>query len=88
MISGEVVKKVAYPLDAHTICVKNMVALSGTLQVNHMHSIDFVEFNYKADLLLFRDERKMLYVVDLATQMKNALVDDCSYAQWVPNCNV
>lgn len=88
MISGENVKKVAYPLDAHTICVKNMATLSGTLLVNHMHSIDFVEFNYKADLLLFRDERKILYVVDLETQMKNALMDDCSYAQWVPNCNV
>jgi intraflagellar transport protein 172 len=90
VISGEVncVKKVAYLLDAHTICVKNMIALSGTLLVNHKHSIDFIELNYKADLLLFRDERKILYLVDLETQLKNALIDDCSYAQWVPNCNV
>jgi hypothetical protein len=64
------------------------MATSGSLVVNHSHTVDFIELNCKADLVLFRDERKLLYLVNLETQLKSTMIEDCSYAQWVPNSDV
>tara|TARA_B110000305_G_scaffold212926_1_gene248440 strand:- start:542 stop:1162 length:621 start_codon:yes stop_codon:yes gene_type:complete len=80
-------KKIAYLLDQQTVCVKNMVTQASTT-VNHDVKIDFVELNSRGNLLLFRDKRRILHLYDVETQTRTALLNYCSYVQWVPASDV
>jgi intraflagellar transport protein 172 len=44
--------------------------------------------NYRATKLLFRDKRRHLHVVDIATNARTTLLDYCAYVQWVPESDV
>ncbi|GMH63033.1 hypothetical protein TrST_g9919 [Triparma strigata] len=80
-------KKIAYLLDTQTVCVKNMHTQASTT-INHDCKIDFLELNARGNLLLFRDKRRHLHLYDVDSQTRTALLNYCSYVQWVPGSDV
>ncbi len=80
-------KKIADLLDTQTVCIKNMVTQASTT-INHDSKIDFLELNARGNLLLFRDKRRILHLFDVDKQERSALLNYCSYVQWVPNSDV
>jgi len=60
-------KKVAFLLDAQTICVKNLVT-QDSITIVHDSKIDWLELSGSANLLLFRDKRRFLHLYSTATQ--------------------
>jgi intraflagellar transport protein 172 len=80
-------KKVAFLLDAQTICVKDLV-MQSSVTVFHDAKIDWLELNTRADLLLFRDKRRHLHLYVLESQTRTQLLNFCTYVQWVPNSDV
>lgn len=80
-------KKVAFLLDAQTICVKDLVSQS-SITISHDSKIDWLELNGRANLLLFRDKRRYLHLYNTDIQVRSQLLSFCTYVQWVPNSDV
>ena len=80
-------KKIAYLLDTQTVCVKNMHTQASTT-INHDTKVDFLELNSRGNLLLFRDKRRVLHLFDVDNGQRTALLNYCSYVQWVPDSDV
>ena len=80
-------KKIAFLLDAQTICVKDLVSQASAL-VNHDAKIDWLELNARANLLLYRDKRRYLYLFDVDQHKRHQLLSYCTYVQWVPGSDV
>jgi len=80
-------KKVAFLLDAQTICVKDLVSQS-SVTIAHDSKVDWLELNSRANLLLFRDKRRYLHLYDTDKQMRSQLLNFCTYVQWVPSSDV
>lgn len=86
-INSEENKKVAFLLDAQTICVKNLVT-QASITIVHDSKIDWLELSGSANLLLFRDKRRFLHLYNNETQTRIQLLNFCTYVQWVPNSDV
>lgn len=86
-IENEDSKKVAYLLDAQTICIKNLIT-QASVQVNHDSKIDWLELSGSANMLLFRDKRRFLHLYNTNTQSRTQLLNFCTYVQWVPFSDV
>ncbi len=80
-------KKVAFLLDAQTICIKDLVTQS-SITISHDSKIDWLELNGRANLLLFRDKRRYLHLYNTDRQVRSQLLNFCTYVQWVPNSDV
>lgn len=80
-------KKVAYLLDAQTVCIKDLVT-QASITIAHDSKIDWLELNGRASLLLFRDKRRFLHLYNTDTQTRSQLLNFCTYVQWVPNSDV
>lgn len=80
-------KKIAFLLDAQTVCVRDLVTQASTT-VPHDVKIDFLELNARANLLLFRDKRRHLHLFNVDTQERTQLLNFCTYVQWVPLSDV
>jgi intraflagellar transport protein 172 len=80
-------KKVAYLLDAQTVCIRDLVS-QASINVTHDSKIDWLELNGRATLLLFRDKRRYLHLYNTATQTRSQLLNFCTYVQWVPMSDV
>jgi intraflagellar transport protein 172 len=80
-------KKIAYLLDAQTICVKDLIS-QASVTVSHDSKVDWLELNSRASLLLFRDKRRFLHLFNLETQVRSQLLSFCTYVQWVPSSDV
>lgn len=80
-------KKVAYLLDAQTICVKDLYSPS-SITIPHDSKIDWLELNGRANMLLFRDKRRHLHLYNVENQTRRQLINFCTYVQWVPESDV
>eukprot|EP01038_Epipyxis_sp_PR26KG_P006699 gene6699-9188_t len=80
-------KKVAFLLDAQSVCVKDLVSQT-SVTISHDSKIDWLELNGRASLLLFRDKRRYLHLYNIETQTRSQLLNFCTYVQWVPNSDV
>lgn len=80
-------KKVAYLLDAQTICIKDLVS-QGSSTIAHDIKVDWLELNGRGNLLLFRDKKRLLHLYNINTQAKCQLLNFCTYVQWVPQSDV
>ena len=80
-------KKVAFLLDAQTICIKDLISQASTT-ISHDAKIDWLELNGRASLLLFRDKRRLLHLYNIETQTRSQLLNFCTYVQWVPGSDV
>ena len=80
-------KKVAFLLDAQTVCIKDLTTQS-SVSVFHDAKVDWLELNTRADLLLFRDKRRHLHLYAIENQTRTQLLNFCTYVQWVPNSDV
>ena len=80
-------KKVAFLLDAQTVCVKDLISQS-SITVAHDSKVDWLELNGRANLLLFRDKRRYLHLYNTEQQARSQLLNFCTYVQWVPGSDV
>ncbi|XP_068142396.1 LOW QUALITY PROTEIN: intraflagellar transport protein 172 homolog [Drosophila tropicalis] len=81
-------KKLAFLLDAKTICVVDLVTRLTSGQINHETKIDWLELSETAHKLLFRDKKLRLILVDNYTGKKQTLLSNISFVQWVPQSDV
>ncbi|KAH8365613.1 hypothetical protein KR093_002735 [Drosophila rubida] len=81
-------KKLAFLLDAKTICVVDLVSQQVTGQINHETKIDWLELSETAHKLLFRDKKLRLILVDNYNGKKQTLLSNISFVQWVPQSDV
>ena len=80
-------KKVAFLLDAQTICVRDLIT-QASVSISHDSRVDWLELNGRANLLLFRDKRRFLHLYNIETQTRSQLLNFCTYVQWVPGSDV
>jgi len=86
--NGRENKKLAFLLDAKTICVVDLVSRMTSGQINHETKIDWLELSETAHKLLFRDKKLRLILVDNYTGKKQTLLSNISFVQWVPQSDV
>lgn len=84
----EPMKKVAYLVDAEQINIQDLATGYNIATINHECKVDWLELSENATHLLFRDKRRQLHLYDCAGQIKNTLLNYCSYVQWVPDSDV
>lgn len=86
------IKRIAYLIDLKTIAVMDLTFGTTITTINHDAKIDWLELNETGRKLLFRDKRRRLKLFDLNEQdeavASTALLDHCSYVQWVPMSDV
>ncbi|CAI4221536.1 unnamed protein product [Auanema sp. JU1783] len=82
------IKKIAYLPDPTTISLVNFLNGQQEMALTHTSAIDWLELNEEANLLLFRDKRSRVILVDLATERQTTLISFCTYVQWVPMSDV
>ena len=88
MTTAPPTKKIAYLVDLQTINIFDLVNGAVVATVNHDSKIDWLELNHRATKLLFRDKRRALNLLDLATQTRTTMLNLSGYAQWVPKSDV
>lgn len=81
-------KKLAFLLDAKTICVVDLISRMTSGQISHETKIDWLELSETAHKLLFRDKKLRLILVDNYTGKKQTLLSNISFVQWVPQSDV
>lgn len=81
-------KKIAYLLDMKTIAVVDLLYDSMIAQVEHDSKIDWMELNETGRYLLFRDKRMKLNLFNIEEQQRVAILNYCSYVQWVPGSDI
>ncbi|XP_065359796.1 intraflagellar transport protein 172 homolog [Calliphora vicina] len=81
-------KKLAFLLDAKTICVVDLLSQMIIGQVNHETKIDWIELSETAHKLLFRDKKMRLILIDIYSGKKQTLLNNISFVQWVPQSDV
>lgn len=79
---------IAYLLDRQTVQVDNLVSGVSIARISHTARIDWLELNYRAAKLLFRDKQHQLFLYDMVSQQRTTLLNYCSYVQWVPGSDV
>ncbi|XP_030372622.1 intraflagellar transport protein 172 homolog [Scaptodrosophila lebanonensis] len=81
-------KKLAFLLDAKTICVVDLISQVVIGQVNHETKIDWIELSETSHKLLYRDKKLRLVLIDNYTGKKQTLLNNISFVQWVPQSDV
>ncbi|KAH8278227.1 hypothetical protein KR044_002922 [Drosophila immigrans] len=81
-------KKLAFLLDAKTICVVDLLSQQVSGQISHETKIDWLELSETAHKLLYRDKKLRLILVDNYTGKKQTLLSNISFVQWVPQSDV
>ncbi|ORZ40210.1 intraflagellar transport protein [Catenaria anguillulae PL171] len=85
------VKAVAYLVDTQTIHIMDLNPGTGArviATVHHDTRVDWLELSGKGNKLLFRDVRKHLHLLDVASHESVTLLPFATYVQWVPNSDV
>ena len=80
-------KEIAYLLDKQTICIRNLERTT-SFNVYHDAPIDFIELSQKGHHIIFRDEKRNLYIFDSFRKKKSLMLKRCGYTQWVPSSDV
>jgi intraflagellar transport protein 172 len=82
-------KRIAYLVDPHTLHVMDLSAGATMCMISYPEArIDWLELSGRGTLVIFRDKRRRLHLVTVSTQTRHTLLDQCSYAQWVPGSDV
>ncbi|XP_067120573.1 intraflagellar transport protein 172 homolog [Centruroides vittatus] len=81
-------KKLAYLIDLKTVSVVDLMTGVTLAQISHDSKIDWLELNETGRKLLFRDKRQRLNLLDIESQEKIAMLNYCTFVQWVPGSDV
>ncbi len=81
-------KRLAYLLDLKTIALGDLGMGHALGQVTHDSKIDWLELNETGRMLLFRDKRSRLNLVDVESLTKTSIMNYCTFVQWVPGSDV
>ncbi|XQJ26776.1 intraflagellar transport protein 172, putative [Leishmania guyanensis] len=79
---------IAYLIDRQTIQIDDLKSGVSIARVAHESKIDWLELDFRASRLLFRDKQHQLYLYHIATQQRTTLLSYCTYVQWVPRSDV
>lgn len=79
---------IAYLLDPLTIQVDDLISGVCLTHLPHDVKIDWLDLDYRASKLLFRDKQHELFLYDLIHQHRTTLLDYCTFVSWVPQSNV
>ncbi|KAK7194890.1 intraflagellar transport protein 172 [Novymonas esmeraldas] len=79
---------IAYLIDRQTIQIDDLKSGVSVARVAHESKIDWLELDFRASRLLFRDKQHQLYLYDVRTQQRTTLLSYCTYVQWVPRSDV
>lgn len=79
---------IAYLLDSMTLQVDDLVSGVCLAHTTHHVKIDWLELDYRASKLLFRDKQHELFLFDITTQQRTTLLSYCTFVSWVPNSSV
>ncbi|EPY19231.1 intraflagellar transport 172, partial [Strigomonas culicis] len=79
---------IAYLIDRETIQVDDLISGVSVARIAHTVKVDWLELNYQASKLLFRDKQHQLFLYDMVTQHRTTLLNYCTYVQWVPGSDV
>ena len=79
---------IAYLIDRQTIQIDDLHSGVSIARVAHSAKIDWLELDFRASKLLFRDKQHQLYLYDIASQQRSTLLSYCTYVQWVPRSDV
>eukprot|EP00796_Vickermania_ingenoplastis_P010031 gene10031-7008_t len=79
---------IAYLLDSMTIQVDDLVSGVCIGHIPHHVKVDWLDLDYRASKLLFRDKQHELFLYDLNTQQRTTLLNYCTFVSWVPQSNV
>lgn len=79
---------IAYLIDRQTIQVDDLRSGVSIARISHSSKIDWLELDFRATKLLFRDKQHQLYLYDIPSQQRTTLLSYCTYVQWVPRSDV
>ncbi|KAG5505749.1 hypothetical protein JKF63_05085 [Porcisia hertigi] len=79
---------IAYLIDRQTIQIDDLKSGVSIARVAHEMKIDWLELDFRASRLLFRDRQHQLFLYNIATQQRTTLLRYCTYVQWVPRSDV
>ncbi|KPI84420.1 hypothetical protein ABL78_6527 [Leptomonas seymouri] len=79
---------IAYLIDRQTIQIDDLRSGVSIARVAHSTKVDWLELDFRASRLLFRDKQHQLYLYDIASQQRSTLLSYCTYVQWVPRSDV
>ncbi|CAD2220997.1 hypothetical protein, conserved [Angomonas deanei] len=79
---------IAFLIDRETIQVDDLVSGMSVARISHTCKIDWLELNYQANKLLYRDKQHQLFLYDIGEQERKTLLNYCTYVQWVPGSDV
>ncbi|PAA52772.1 hypothetical protein BOX15_Mlig006435g1 [Macrostomum lignano] len=81
-------RKLAYLMDLKTVCIFDLDRQCTIGQVDHDVKVHWLELNETSRKLLFRDKKLRLFLYDVDSSERIALLNYCSYVQWVPGSDV
>ncbi|KPA78261.1 hypothetical protein ABB37_06412 [Leptomonas pyrrhocoris] len=79
---------IAYLIDRQTIQIDDLKSGVSIARVAHSAKIDWLELDFRASRLLFRDKQHQLFLYEIASQQRSTLLSYCTYVQWVPRSDV
>lgn len=79
---------IAYLIDRQTIQIDDLKSGVSIARVAHASKIDWLELDFRASKLLFRDKQHQLFLYDISTQQRTTLLSYCTYVQWAPRSDV
>nr|CCC93338.1 unnamed protein product [Trypanosoma congolense IL3000] len=81
-------KFIAYLIDKETVQIDDLSSGTAVARLSHQCRIDWLELNYRANKLLFRDKQHQLFLYDLEEQNRTTLLNYCTFVHWVPGSDV
>lgn len=85
---GMAKRVIAYLLDPMTIQVDDLISGVCLSHIPHDTKIDWLNLDYRAAKLLYRDKQHELFLYDLVDQRRTTLLNYCTFVSWVPQSNV
>jgi intraflagellar transport protein 172 len=81
-------KVIAYLIDPYTIYIQDLVTQNLIISLSHESPIEFLDLNRNGSKLLFRDNKRHLYLYLIQENKKVTLLNFCGFVQWVPGTEV
>lgn len=82
------IKIVSYLIDPFTIYIQDLITQNLIISISHESPIEFLDLNRNGTKLLFRDNKRHLYLYLLNENRKVTLLNFCGFVQWVPGAEV
>jgi intraflagellar transport protein 172 len=79
---------IAYLIDPFTITIQNLTKSETLVNYSHEFNIELLDLNMSCNRLIFRDNRKSLFLYNITEKKKFILLNFCNFVQWIPDTQV